>query len=156
MTARRALALALAGGLAAAAFAAPAALPAELAALAHAARIDPAIAHWCPVNLGRERPPAYAVAVASPSGGGRYLVLGGGGPAIELGHFAGAAELSCNTPAEARQLDAAIRASETLQGRIEPVGQSTVVCGFVKQTSALCWQYAPDVRRFVKVGDWMT
>ena len=155
MTARRALALALAGGLAAAVLAAPAALPAALAALVRAARIDAVISQWCPVDLGHGRAPAYAVAVASP-GGGRYLVLGGGGPAIELGRFAGPAELSCSTPAEARRLDAAIRTSETLHGGIEPVGPSTVVCGFVEQTRALCWQYAPAVRRFVEVGDWMT
>jgi len=142
-----------AGGVAAGA--ATAAPPSELVALAAAAHIDEAILHWCRVQLGAARERAYAVALRSPSGGGRYLVLGARGQAFELGPFAGLADLSCYTPAEARRLDRALQTSETLRGRIEPIGRSTVVCGFVEQTGAACWQYSATLHSFVRVGDWL-
>jgi hypothetical protein len=124
--------------------------------LAAAARIDEAILHWCRVQFGAARERAYAVVLRSPGGGGRYAVLGSRGQAFELGPFAGLADLSCYTPAEARRLDRALQTSETLRGRIEPVGRSTVICGFVEQTSAACWQYSASRHSFVRVGVWLT
>jgi hypothetical protein len=37
-----------------------------------------------------------------------------------------------------------------------PRFNTTVVCGFLEDTVAECWQYSPDDRAFVKVGGWTT
>lgn len=151
-----ALAAFVAASTATLAAASPAPVPQDLAALAAKARIEARISAWCPLEFGRGRRGGYAVAVPSPTGGGRYLVLRPDSRAVELALFTGAADLSCYTPAQARRLDRALRASETLQGHIKPAGRSTVVCGFVAQTSARCWQHSPAVRAFVEVGYWLT
>ena len=74
----------------------------------------------------------------------------------ELGAFTGLADLSCYTAAEARNVNATIRRSNTVQGAIAPEHPTTVVCAFVENTSAVCWQYSPVTRAFVKVGGWVT
>ncbi len=135
---------------------AAAAMPPDLAALAGAARITASISRWCPVRAGVERAGVYAVAVPLPSGGGRFLVLGWHDQAIELARFVGPADLSCYTPAEARQLDGGLRETQTVLGGIKPEGSSSVICGFVEPTSAVCWQYSATVRAFVTVGRWTT
>jgi hypothetical protein len=65
-------------------------------------------------------------------------------------------DLSCHTRDEARDLDATIQQSGTFHGRIEPRWNTTVICGFLDETTAVCWQYSPTDRRFVQVGLWTT
>jgi hypothetical protein len=40
--------------------------------------------------------------------------------------------------------------------RVAPAFSTTVVCGFVEETSAVCWQYSPAARAFIKIGEWQT
>ena len=125
-------------------------VPAELSALLEKARLGSPVA-WCRGEFRSGRPAAYVVAVP-----GRYLVVESDALVTELASFTGGAELSCYTPAEARKLHRTIAQSETIQGRIIPRWRTTVVCGFVEDTRAVCWQYSPRDRRFVKVGEWVT
>jgi hypothetical protein len=64
--------------------------------------------------------------------------------------------LPCYTPAEARKLNNAIAAAGTMHGEIAPTWSTTVICGFVEETNAVCWQYSPKDRAFLKVGEWTT
>ena len=52
--------------------------------------------------------------------------------------------------------DETIKQSETIEGSLAPHFNTTVVCGFVEATQAVCWQYASRVRRFIVVGRWRT
>src|SRR5262249_48660801 len=130
-----AAALALAFGAASAPAAQP--LPDDLTALAAKAHLASPIGAWCrgEFQAGRH---GFAVAVgASP--GGRYLVLNADATTVELSSFAGKPDLSCYTPADARKLDATMRKSETIAGRIAPRWPTTVVCAFTDNTTAVCW-----------------
>ena len=98
----------------------------------------------------------YAVAVTSGPRGGRYLVLEPNTAVVELASFSGGADVSCYTVAEARTLDRTIRDSEAVHGRITPAFTTAVICAFVEDTSAVCWQYSPVARAFVTVGRWTT
>jgi hypothetical protein len=131
-------------------------VPRDLSELATAARIDRPVAAWCRAEFRPGRPGAYAVAVADANGGGRYLVLDTDTPALELAVFSAGPELACYTPAAARRLNATIERSETIQGGIAPRWKTTVVCGFVENTHAVCWQYSPAGRAVVKIGEWTT
>ncbi len=73
-----------------------------------------------------------------------------------LGACAEAPELACYTAADARKLNESIRRSATISGSVTPAFATTVVCAFVEDTSAVCWQYSAKARAFVKVGDWQT
>jgi hypothetical protein len=75
---------------------------------------------------------------------------------VMLAGFTGQPDLSCYTRREAENLNASIRASETIDGSITPRWDSTVICGFTDDTTAVCWQFAPDERTFVRVGGWTT
>jgi hypothetical protein len=130
--------------------------PAELSALAAKARLAGPIASWCRGDLPPGRNGGYAVAIREGSGGGRYLVLQPDATFIELAAFTAGPDLSCYSPADARKLSASIDQSETIHGAIAPRWRTTVVCGFVDNTTAVCWQYSPQERRFVKVGRWVT
>ena len=92
----------------------------------------------------------------SPAGGGRYLGVGLGPEAIVLATFKDGADLACHTPARARALDEAISRNRTLHGAIKPAWRTTVVCGFVESTSAVCWQFSTGAREFVQIGEWTT
>jgi hypothetical protein len=46
--------------------------------------------------------------------------------------------------------------SSTILGQIVKRFDTTVVCGFLEDTVAECWQYSPDDRAFVEVGGWTT
>ncbi len=70
--------------------------------------------------------------------------------------FTGGADLACYSPAKAKDLDRSIRSNGTMHGGISPQWSTTVVCGFVDNTNAVCWQYSPAARAFVKVGEWIT
>lgn len=147
-------ALALALGTASLVGAQP--VPAELSALAVSARLDLPVTNWCRGEFQAEHPGAYAVAVTAAGGGGRYLVLESGATAIELAVFTGNPEISCYTPAAARRLDGAISNSSTITGQVTVPWTTTVVCAFVENTRAECWQYSPVATGFVKVGEWVT
>lgn len=130
--------------------------PKELSALIAKARVDGQLTGWCRGEFRAGRRNAFAAAVTVPTGGGRYLVLDADDAIVELASFAGAADLACYTPAEARKLNESVRSSATISGRVDPAFTTTVVCGFVDNTSAVCWQYSPAARAFVKVGEWQT
>jgi hypothetical protein len=110
---------------------------------------------WCRGEFRGARHSGYALALASDSGG-RYLVLEPDGKVFALASFTGGAELSCYTPAQARQLNHTIAQSETIHGKVAPRWNTPVVCAFVEDTSAVCWQYSPAGRVFVEVGRWIT
>lgn len=133
----------------------PQPVPPELSGLLAKAQLDSSVSDWC---RGEFRPGArrgYAVAL-SLDPGGRYLVVDADGKVTELARFSGGADLSCYTPAEARRLNRSIAGSETISGSITPRWHTSVVCAFVEDTSAVCWQYSPSDRAFVKIGDWTT
>jgi hypothetical protein len=142
--------------LVAASIAVPQEIPAEVSALLAKSGVGGKVTAWCRAEFRGGQRGAYAVALASRSGGGRYLALEPDGRRTELGTFTGDADLSCYSRAEAETLDGTIRQSETIRGRVVPRWNTTVVCGFLDETSAECWQYAPASRTFVKVGQWVT
>jgi hypothetical protein len=94
--------------------------------------------------------------VSAGAEGGRYVAIHADGRVSELASFRTSADLTCYTPAEARRIDTTIRQSETIQGAVRPRWNTTVVCGFLDDTSAVCWQYSTAQRRFVEVGRWIT
>lgn len=131
-------------------------IPSELAALAAKARLSGPVAAWCRAEFRSGHPGAYAVGVTSASGDGRYVALDADGRVTELGSFRRGADLSCYSPARAETLDVAIKQSETISGHIKPRWKTTVVCGFIDANAAVCWQYSPAERKFIKVGQWVT
>jgi hypothetical protein len=143
-------------GLAAAAIAAAQDVPSELAVLATKAHLNGSVTAWCRAEFRSGHPGAFAVAVRAAERGGRYVALDSDGRVTDLGAFKGSADLSCYSRAGAEKLDATIRQSDTIQGHITPRWNTTIVCGFVEDTVAACWQYSPDGREFVKVGQWIT
>jgi hypothetical protein len=96
------------------------------------------------------------VAVASSAGAGRYLVLETDSTVVELASFTRGADLSCYSRGEAEKLNVTIGLSDTIHGQVTPRWSTTVVCGFVDGTTAVCWQYSPVERVFVEVGHWVT
>ena len=130
--------------------------PSELAALVAKARIDGRITSRCRAEFRPGHPGAFALAVTSSNGAGRYVALDSDGAVGELGAFKDGVDLSCYSRREAEKLDRTIKESETIHGQIRPRWNTTVVCGFVDGTSAVCWQYSPAERAFVKVGQWVT
>ena len=94
--------------------------------------------------------------MTSEAGNGRYLVLETDATVAELASFTRGAELSCYSRAEAEKLNVTIGQSDTIHGQITPRWSTTVVCGFVDGTMAVCWQHSPGERVFVEVGHWVT
>jgi hypothetical protein len=130
--------------------------PPEVAELTTKARLNGTIVSHCAAEFAPGRGRGYAVAVVSPDGVGRYVALHADGAMQEIIPFSRRGEVSCYTRTEALELHATIQKSETTRGSIEPRFDTTVVCGFVDDTTATCWQYSPAARDFVKVGQWMT
>ena len=120
------------------------------------AKIEGPLVGWCRAEFRAGRRGAFAIAIPSAKAGGRYLALDSNGQAYELASFARSAELSCYKPAEARKLNRTIAGSKTIHGSIAPVFGTTVICAFVEETNAICWQYSPQAKAFVKVGEWVT
>jgi hypothetical protein len=131
-------------------------VPPALSAAAAKARLSGPFSAWCAGALRPGRPGAFAVAAQPAQGAARYLVVERDGRSFELSAFKGRADLSCYTPAEARRLSASIAVSQTIKGKVNPRWPSTVICGFVEETNAICWQYSSAQKRFVKVGEWVT
>ena len=129
--------------------------PAELLTLVAKARLAGAVAASCRAEFQSGRSGAFAAALTRAAGG-RYVALHEDGRSAELASFKGKPDLSCYSRAEAEKLDRSIRQSETIQGQITPRWNSTVVCGFIDDTTAECWQYSPTSRMFVRVGGWTT
>ena len=131
-------------------------MPPELSSLLAKAQLKEPLSNWCRGDFQRGSTNTFVVAVPHPGGGGKYLVLGLTESAVELASYTGDADLACYSPDEAKALNQSIVASETIHGGISPSLSTTVVCGFVDNTSAVCWQYSPVARAFVKVGEWIT
>jgi hypothetical protein len=142
--------------LAAASVVAAQPVPADLATLAAKARLDGRVAAWCRGAFQSGRPDAFAVAITDAAASGRYVVVESDAAVTELASYTDGADLSCYTRAEARKLNDSIRRSETIHGQITPRWSTAVICAFVDGTTAVCWQYSPTERVFVKVGGWVT
>jgi hypothetical protein len=128
----------------------------ELSALVAQARLERPVA-WCSGEFRSGRPRAFAAAIPAADGnGGRYMVLEADGSVLALAAFSEGVDLSCYTRSEAGKLNATIRQSETIQGEINPRWNTTVICGFIDDTTAVCWQYSATDKGFVKVGGWTT
>jgi len=141
-------------GLALASMAVAQSVPAELSALAAKVRLARPLAAWCRAEFRAGHPGAFAVAMTSAAGGGRYLVIESDASVTELGAFTRGPDLSCYSRAEAEQLGVAIGRSLTIHGQITPRWNTAVICAFVDDTTSVCWQYSPDDGVFVKVGGW--
>lgn len=98
----------------------------------------------------------YAVALPDSAAGGRYAVVQDDGSVQALAAFAGTPDLSCYALRDADRLNDTIARSQTMNGRVVAEWDGTVVCGFIEPTIALCWQYAPEQRTFVRIGGWTT
>ena len=102
-------------GLVAASIAAAQDMPSELAALTAKARLSRPVT-WCRAEFRSGHAGAFAVAVVSADGGGRYVALDSDGSVTELGAFKRSADLSCYSRAQAEKLDASIKQSNTITG----------------------------------------
>lgn len=131
-------------------------VPGALSAAAAKAKLSGDLLAWCAGAFRPGRAGAFAVAARTERGEAHYLVVERDGSSFELAPFKGRADLSCYTPAEARRLSASIAISETIKGKVNPRWPLTVICGFVEDTNAVCWQYSSAQKRFVKVGEWVT
>jgi len=130
--------------------------PAEVAELASRANLTGPVVKWCTGEFRTGQSGAFAVALSPSADSGRYLILEADATVTDLAKYAGGADLSCYSRADAEALSAAIGESETVHGRITPRLDTTVVCGFVTNTEAVCWQYSPSERAFVRIGGWIT
>ena len=151
MTATRVLALVLASAVSSGAWQGP---PAELSAIASAAGIEQELSGWCRGEFRAGYADTFAIAVGSS--GGRYLVVERNSSPIELARFTGKPSIACYSRSEMRRLADSIRRSPTIHGGVTPRWNTATVCGFVDNTTSVCWQYSPDDRTFVKVGEWVT
>ena len=97
----------------------------------------------------------FAVAAGDASGG-RYLVVQDDAGLHELTTYSGKPDLACYSVREADRLNATIATSDTINGRVTAEWDGTVVCGFIEPTMAVCWQFAPEQKRFVRIGGWTT
>ncbi|MCC7415919.1 MAG: methyltransferase domain-containing protein [Acidobacteria bacterium] len=128
----------------------------ELAVVLARAGLDGPVAMSCQVETGVDPAGFFAVAL-SPAGrsDGRYLAIAPDGVVIELAPYAGVPDLSCFTRADAERLNGSIARSATLHGSVRPRWNATVVCGVVDGAASVCWQYSPEERTFVKIGEWI-
>jgi hypothetical protein len=146
----------IASVMAAGSCAAAAVLPPELAPLMAKAGIEDTPSVWCLGHFQARTPNTFAAAVPSPNGGGRYLVFGLTEAAMELASFSGGPDLACYSPERGQETEREHRRLRDHSRWISPTFKTTVVCAFVDDTSAVCWQYSPATRAFVKVGGWVT
>jgi hypothetical protein len=113
------------------------------------------VAASCRGEFRAGHPAEFAVAAGETSGG-RYLVVQDDARLHELAAYSGKADLACYTVREADRLNATIAQSDTINGRVTAEWDGTVVCGFIEPTIAVCWQFAPEQGRFVRIGGWTT
>ncbi len=95
---------------------------------------------------------AFATVTNSPVFGAYFVQLGD--RIIELAHHNAHPELLCLDAAGIGKLNDTIVASETIHGNIESGDLHYVVCGFVKDTEAVCWGYDQSGKDFIVVGGW--
>jgi hypothetical protein len=131
-------------------------VPPELIALAAKAKVSEPIAAWCKGAIFAGKPLAYAVGIKESNNRGRYLAIDANAQVTTLATFSGEASVDCHTPAEARDLGKSISEHEAIHGGIKPQYRTAVICAFVEDAEAICWQYSPKANAFVKVGRWMT
>ncbi|MDA0266647.1 MAG: hypothetical protein O2890_07445 [Cyanobacteria bacterium] len=132
-------------------------VPHDLAALVRKAKIEHGITDWCRGDFGLSHVSAYAISTTHTSADrGQYFILGIDSAPIVLAAFTHGSQLRCDTPAAASARGAAIAASPIIHGYIAPRWDTTVICGWVTATRALCWQYSPSDRQFIIVGEWIT
>ena len=128
---------------------------ADLAPLLAKAGVAGTAVASCRGELRVGHPDDVAVAVSAGAAGGRYVAVMDG-TAYELSPFSGKPELSCYTVREADRLTAEIAKSDTINGRVTAEWDGTVVCAFIEPAIAVCWQYAPERKGFVRIGGWTT
>lgn len=97
---------------------------------------------------------AFGTVTNSPVFGAYFVQLGD--RLIELAHHNTRPELQCLDAEETGKLNSTIETSETIHGSIESGSSDYVVCGFVKNTEAVCWGYVRSRNDFVAVGGWTT
>ena len=131
------------------------AVPPPLATLLYRTPYEGRLQAWCTATLASGAPPGFAVALLTAKGT-HYAVVDGDAGITMLADYAGQPDLSCHSRRDAEKLSATIRASETIEGSVTPRWDSTVICGFVRDTEAVCWQYSSEEKRFVRVGGWVT
>ena len=124
-------------------------LPPDLAKLIEDASLNGPVHSFCPAADG------FAVATVS-AGEPRYVVLYRDGRVQKLSAFKGQSDLKCYNRREADKLAESLKSSETIEGSLTPRWDTIVVCGFVEETMAVCWQYSPTEGVFVGVGGWIT
>ncbi len=127
----------------------------DLAALLAQAGIAGTVVASCRGELRVGHPDDAAVAVGDGAAGGRYVAVMDG-TSYELSPFSGKPDLSCYTVREADRLTAEIAKSDTRNGRVTAEWDGTAVCAFIEPTIAVCWQYAPERKAFVRIGGWTT
>ena len=149
------LTLIVALGVGVAAQSASVEIPPDLRALLGRSKLSGPIATWCGAPLRAGEPRAFALALMSADGG-RYVILDAESRVRALARYRGQPDLSCYTRAEAEKLQRTIQQSDTIHGQIAPRFSTTVICGFVEDTTAECWQYSPANQMFVKIGGWTT
>ncbi len=130
--------------------------PPDLSALAAKARLEGPVAAWCRGDFRPGHSGEFAVAIRSAAGGGRYVGLQADATVIQVASFTREPDLSCYSRAEAEELNMTIAQSETIHGAVATRWDMAVVCAFVDDTTAVCWQYSPADKAFVKVGGWIT
>jgi hypothetical protein len=146
-------ALALAIGVALPAAAGQPADP-DLAGAVARAGIDDRIEASCRGAFRGGHDREFAVAFANRNGGGRYVVVHDDGTIDPLSDYSGKPDLTCYSVTEADRLNATIARSDTINGRVVAEWDGVVVCGFIEPTIAVCWQFAQEQKRFVRIGGW--
>ena len=141
--------------LAAAAQSAPVKVAPDLGLLLGKTKLPGELVAWCGAELRAGEPRSFALAL-NAADGGRYVILYADTRVTELAAYKGRADLSCYTRAAAEKLNRTIRESDTINGQIAPRWDTPVICGFIDDTTAECWQYSPNNRLFMKVGGWTT
>ena len=127
----------------------------DVAALLSKAGVAGTAVASCRGEIRIGHPEDVAVAVSEGTAGGRYVAILDG-TAHELSTFSGKADLACYTVREADRLTAEIAKSDTLNGRITAEWDGTAIRAFIEPTIAVCWQYAPERKAFVRIGGWTT
>lgn len=130
--------------------------PPEMLELVAKAGFEGTVVRWCPAEIETGRARVFVVAVNPSQGERRYVVLDPDGSVTPLAPYAGTADVSCYPRERADEVGAAMKASDTVTGQLAPRWNSTVICAFVQETEAACWQFDPGGKRFVEVGRWRT
>ena len=131
------------------------AVPPTLATLLYGTPYEGRMNAWCRASLGGGKPDAFAVALVSAQGT-RYAVVFDDRRIVTLADVSGRSDLTCYSRADAEKLNATIRSSATIDRSVTPKWGSTVICGFVRDTEAVCWQYSSQEKKFVRIGGWVT